>query len=73
MARAKAKGWDDIWWSWVKRGVPYEEAAFHAEMWSMHERKILVDDVVVGVAALPDRLEKAARHRKRKVRRSVDC
>jgi len=74
MARAKTKGWDDIWWSWVKRGVPFEEAAFRAETWSMqHDRKVLAGDVVAGLAAVPDRVEKASWYRKRKVRHGADC
>lgn len=30
--------WDDVWWSWVKRGAPYEEAAFRANEWKRHRK-----------------------------------
>ena len=73
MARRKARGWDDIWWSCVKRGMPYEEAAYRAEMWSKENaRKALAAGGVDNVANVSGGLDETLRHRQRQVRHGND-
>jgi nicotinamide mononucleotide adenylyltransferase len=31
--------WDDIWWKWVRNGVPREDAAFRADEWERQASK----------------------------------
>jgi hypothetical protein len=37
--RRRETTWDDIWWKWVRKGVPREDAAFRADEWERQATK----------------------------------
>ena len=35
----KKRTWGDVFWRWLRKGVPREEAAFRADEWERRKRK----------------------------------